>query len=206
VDAYTRRCEEVKLERAPPPNQRYIPRMVVYDVFPRPNIDLATHVIRVRGLVKRELNIPVRRMMSEMPCVELVADFHCVTGWSVAKLRWRGTPTRAILEEAGAEGRYVLAIGADGYSATLPIDALVDEPSIVAWGLNGGPIPPHHGYVRLVAPLRYGWKSVKYLTELLIVDEPVPGYWEALGYSVSGDPWREERLAVPVPRRVEVPR
>ena len=39
-----------------------------------------------------------------------------------------------------------------------------------------------------------------------MVDEAVPGYWEALGYSISGDPWKEERLVIPVPRRVEVPR
>ena len=107
-------------------------------------------------MVERPLRVPLKRLMEEYPCVDLVADFHCVTGWSVAKVRWRGTPTELLLREAGARGRYVLAIGADGYVATLPVEALLEEPSIVAWGMNGGPIPPSHGYVRLVAPLRYG--------------------------------------------------
>ncbi|AET33460.1 sulfite oxidase, conjectural [Pyrobaculum ferrireducens] len=188
-------CREVRLDLPWPPNQVRAHRFVVYDVFDPPEVSFDQHVIRVVGLVERPLEIPLRELAAKYPCVDVVAPFHCVTGWSVERVVWRGVQTKVLLEEARPFGRFALAWGVDGYSATLPLEALMEEGSVIAWAMNGEPLPRKHGApARLVVPTRYAWKSVKYFGTLEVLEEAVPGYWEAVGYSVNGDPWREERF------------
>ncbi|MEM0462555.1 MAG: molybdopterin-dependent oxidoreductase [Desulfurococcaceae archaeon] len=188
-------CQEIKVERPWPPNQVKAHRFVVYDVFEPPDVGFDQHIIRVVGRVEKPLEIPLKELASKYPCVDLVAPFHCVTGWSVEKVVWRGVQVKALLEEARPYGPYALAWGIDGYSASLPIEALWEESTIIAWTMNGEPLPKKHGApARLVVPTRYAWKSVKYFGVLEVVDDPVPGYWEMSGYSLNADPWREERF------------
>ncbi len=195
-------CPELAYERPPPPGQRYIPRFVVYDVFQRPQADPLSHTFRVFGLVGRPIEVGLADMVTRMPCVDLVADFHCVTGWSVGKVRWRGTPIAPLLMGAEPRGRYALVWGLDGYTSLMPIEALLEEHTIAAWAMNGQPLRPEHGYpLRLVVPSRYGWKSVKYLASVEVLDKPLPGYWEAHGYTINADPWTEERVDYDVMRR-----
>jgi DMSO/TMAO reductase YedYZ molybdopterin-dependent catalytic subunit len=197
--ALSRRCERVELRRGWPPGQVKARRFVIYDVFDPPSIRPEEHSIFIKGAVEKPIEVPLLRLALDYPCVDLVADFHCVTGWSIEGVTWRGTPLRVLLEEARPLGRHGLAWGADGYSAYLPPEALFDEYTIIAWAMNGELIPLKHGApARLVAPTRYAWKSVKYFKGLEVLEAPAPGYWEALGYSMSGDPWREERLGPPM--------
>ncbi|KUO88751.1 MAG: sulfite oxidase [Thermoproteus sp. JCHS_4] len=188
-------CRVIKMDRPWPPNQVRARRFVVYDVFDPPDISFERHVIRVAGLVERPLEIPLRELADRYGCVDLVAPFHCVTGWSVERVTWRGVQTKALLEEARPYGPYALAWGADGYNASLPMEALMEETSIIAWAMDGEPLPKKHGApARLVVPTRYGWKSVKYFGALEVIEEPAPGYWEMQGYSLNADPWLEERF------------
>jgi DMSO/TMAO reductase YedYZ molybdopterin-dependent catalytic subunit len=72
----------------------------------------------------------------------------------------------------------------DGYSAALPLEALMEEGSVIVWAMNGEPLPRRHGApARLVVPTRYAWKSVKYFGTLEVLEDAVPGYWEAVGYT-----------------------
>jgi DMSO/TMAO reductase YedYZ molybdopterin-dependent catalytic subunit len=188
-------CREIRLDAPWPPNQVKAHRFVIYDVFDPPDVPFEKHVIRVVGAVEKPLEVPLRELAERYPCVDLVAPFHCVTGWSVERVVWRGVQTKILLEEARPYGRYVLAWGVDGYSASLPLEALLEETSVIAWAMDGKPIPKKHGApARLVVPTRYAWKSVKYFGALEVLEEPVPGYWEMQGYSLNADPWREERF------------
>lgn len=197
--ALKRECRRVELKREWPPGQIRARRFVIYDVFDPPKIKPEEHVIAIEGEVERRLELPLAKLATEYPCVDLTAPFHCVTGWSVEVATWRGTPVRLLLDEAGARGGHALAWGADGYSAYLPLEALEEETTIIAWAMNGELLPLKHGApARLVVPSRYGWKSVKYFKELEVLAAPVPGYWELAGYSMSGDPWKEERLGPPM--------
>ena len=48
---------------------------------------------------------------------------------------------------------------------------------LVATAMNGGPLPPQHGYpVRLVVPGWYGMASVKWLREIRVVDHEFAGF------------------------------
>jgi len=94
-------CRVIKMDRPWPPNQVRARRFVVYDVFDPPDIPFERHVIRVAGLVERPLEIPLRELADRYGCVDLVAPFHCVTGWSVERVTWRGVQTKALLERLG---------------------------------------------------------------------------------------------------------
>lgn len=187
-------CIEIKVEKPWPPNQVKAHRFVVYDVFERPRVSFENHVVKIWGMVEKPLEVSMRELAKRYQCVDLIAPFHCVTGWSIERVVWRGVQTKALLEEARPHGPYALAWGLDGYSANLPLEALLEESTIVAWAMDGRPLPEKHGApARLVVPTRYGWKYVKYFAGVEVVQDPLPGYWEMYGYSLNADPWREER-------------
>ena len=54
--------------------------------------------------------------------------------------------------------------------------------------------PDHGGPLRLVVPKRYGWKSAKWVNGLELLAEDAAGFWEARGYHMEGDPWKEQRF------------
>ncbi len=202
--ALSRECAKLEYKREWPPGQIKAHRFVIYDVFDPPEIKPEDHVIVISGEVEKRLEIPLKTLAEEYPCVDLVAPFHCVTGWSIERVVWRGTPLKLLLEMAKPRGEHALVWGADGYNAYLPLAALMEDTTIIAWAMNGQLLPRKHGApARLVVPSRYAWKMVKYFKEVEVLNKPVPGYWEEAGYSMNGDPWREERLGGPmVGRRV----
>jgi DMSO/TMAO reductase YedYZ molybdopterin-dependent catalytic subunit len=56
---------------------------------------------------------------------------------------------------------------------------------LLAWGINGRPLPPQHGYpLRLVVPGWYGMTSVKWLRRITLRDEPFEGYQQTGTYLI----------------------
>lgn len=99
---------------------------------------------------------------------------------------WTGTPVEAVLERNGAEGTWLTAIGADEpedddvFARSIPMAKATDD-CILAYAMNGRPLPPEHGHpVRLLVPGWYGVNSVKWLGELRVMDR-----------MVSGEAWRD---------------
>jgi len=71
----------------------------------------------------------------------------------------------------------------------------ITDDVLLAWAHDGRPLAREHGGpLRLVVPHLYGWKSVKWVTELRLLDREVRGYWEERGYHDRGDPWCEQRF------------
>lgn len=173
-----------------------MPKFIIYDAFDPGRIPNVEEVkLRVEGEVEREVEVPLVDILTKLPCVDLFTDFHCVTGWSVKDVRWRGVQTKYLLDLARPRGDFVMAIGFDGYSTNVPLDALMREESLAAYAMNGTVLQRKHGYpLRLVVPSRYAWKSAKYLARLVVMKDDEPGYWEMLGYHDNGDPWLEERF------------
>jgi DMSO/TMAO reductase YedYZ molybdopterin-dependent catalytic subunit len=210
--ALSRPCDKLVYKRELPPNQKIIPRFIIYDVYDPPkDPDLFNYRLRVTGVVENNIEIPYVDLLTKAPCMDLVADFHCVTGWSVLNVTWRGVPTRYVIDMAKPKGNYVMAVGIDGYTTNLPLSTLLEKTTIIAYAMNGKILPREHGFpLRLVVPSRYGWKSAKYLSELIVMDSNEAGYWELLGYHDNGDPWLEERFSegnpVTMRRRVRVVR
>ena len=97
----------------------------------------------------------------------------------------------AALDEAGlAEGATALHFTSfDGvYTESLTIDQARLPNVIVAYQMLGGPVTREHGGpVRLYVAPMYGYKSIKWLSTISVVDHVEPGYWEDNGYAV--DAW-----------------
>jgi hypothetical protein len=81
------------------------------------------------------------------------------------------------------------------HDSSLPLHVCLHEGVLLAWEMDGQPLGVAHGYpLRVVAPSRYFYKSVKWVQEIRFLTSDVLGYWErAGGYHNNADFWREER-------------
>jgi DMSO/TMAO reductase YedYZ molybdopterin-dependent catalytic subunit len=144
--------------------------------------------LHVSGLVERPLVLTLDDLKA-MPATRLVKDFQCVTGWRVPEVAWAGVRLADILDAAGVRhGAVALAFdsydGADTESLTLDQAQLTDV--IVAYEMLGAPITVEHGGpVRLYVAPMYGYKSLKWLSAIRLVDRVEPGFWEQNGYAVN---------------------
>jgi DMSO/TMAO reductase YedYZ molybdopterin-dependent catalytic subunit len=155
-----------------PPGQRDIgsfPRFGIALWEPPPSI-AEPALIWVTGAVAHPLALPISRL-AELPRCEVVADFHCVTGWSVKGLYWSGVPFRTFYDtvivpeaEPHPEVSHILFEGADGFRTTLVLDDALDPNVLLADQLDGSALTRDHGApLRLLSPKQYAYKSAKYL-------------------------------------------
>jgi len=186
-----------------PPGQHVTDRFPVLHEGPVPSFDPATWDLRLFGLVEEEVVLTYEQITA-LPTVRIVADIHCVTGWSKLDTVWEGVALRELMHHLRPlpEARYVMIHAEYGFTANLPLEALVDDDVLLAYRYNDAPLSPEHGYpLRLVVPKRYFWKSVKWVRGLEFMAQDRPGFWEQRGYHNDGDPWKEERFASTSPGR-----
>ena len=179
-----------------PPGQYVTEKFPVLTFGPTPNIDLDSWRFRVFGLVKDEATFD-RNEFTGLGSATLDAEFHCVTQWSRLENTWEGVPFTAIMEviRPMPEAKFVMAHCYGGYTTNVALDVLQDEDVLFAHRHDGAPLATEHGGpMRLVVPKRYGWKSAKWVNGLEFLAEDAPGFWEARGYHMEGDPWKEERF------------
>ena len=190
----TRRAERV------PPGQSRTKKWPILDASGPPAIDLHRWRFRLRGLVGHEMEWDWETF-STLPRVKVFSDFHCVTRWSRLGNLWEGVSTRELIRRAGGaqpDAQYVLVSGYDrGWTTNLPLADFLAEDALVAFLHDGEAISPEHGGpARLIVPRLYAWKSAKWVAGAEITREDRPGFWEANGYHMRGDPWAEERYGV----------
>ncbi|TDQ52523.1 molybdopterin-dependent oxidoreductase-like protein [Actinorugispora endophytica] len=133
-----------------------------------------------------------------LPRVDVVADFHCVTRFTVQNVAWRGVSALTLVEAAPPEGAatHVMVWAEYGYSANLRMDDFLRPDVLLATHRDGEPIEPGHGApVRLVVPHLYGWKSVKWVRAIEYLTADRRGFWEERGYHNIADPWSEQRYS-----------
>jgi len=122
--------------------------------------------------------------------------------WSsgaVSTAQWRGVPLAALLSRAGLHPSAVeiLFSGADSgtmdnnpeqitFQRSLPISMALHPDVLVAYEMNGAPLPPEHGGpVRLLVPGWYGMASVKWLVRITALDAPFTGFFQTQRYIYS---------------------
>lgn len=180
-----------------PPGQYLTRDLPVYHVGSVPPLIPESWNLRMAGLVRREVVLSLEEFQA-LPRVEVTTDFHCVTTWSAYDLTWGGVRMADLVKRCSilpeAEHAYVQADGS--YTTILRIDDLTREDVLIADRLNGEELTPEHGFpARLVVPHLYAWKSVKWLRSIEFVKDYRPGFWEARGYSATGDVNTEDRFA-----------
>jgi DMSO/TMAO reductase YedYZ molybdopterin-dependent catalytic subunit len=128
---------------------------------------------------------------------------------AVGNAEWTGTPLAPLLEEAGVEDAALEALftgldrGIQGevehaYERSLPLDEAARPDVLLAYEVNGQPLPPQHGFpLRLIVPGWYGMTHVKWLERITLLSEPFEGYQQAQQYRTKQS---EEELGDPVTR------
>ncbi|MGZ4604868.1 MAG: molybdopterin-dependent oxidoreductase [Blastococcus sp.] len=188
-----------------PPGLHYV--LTHYDI---PAVDPSGWVLEIGGAVARPLRLGLDELMAR-PAVTSRVLLECAGNgrarfeprpvsqpWlleAVGSAEWTGTPLAPLLEEAGVSDGAVDVVftGADhglergveqDYARGLALaDALRPE-TLLAWAMNGVPLPPQHG-----APLPgwYGMAQVKWLQRIEVLDRPFDGFQNATAYRMKAD-------------------
>jgi DMSO/TMAO reductase YedYZ molybdopterin-dependent catalytic subunit len=150
----------------------------------------AAYRLRVDGRVDRPMVLSLADLQA-LPATQLVRDFQCVTGWRVPKVHWQGVALSVLLDGAGVKpsGTALRLESFDGlYTESLTLAEAYRPDVIAAYSMLGGPVSREHGGpVRLYVAPMYGYKSIKWLSRIEVVDQVEPGYWETVGnYDVEG--------------------
>ena len=129
-----------------------------------------------------------------LPSEDFTVDIHCVTKWSKLGTTWRGVTLDTLLADVETAAEFTMVHSVGGYTTNVPLEDLLDGKAWVAYRFDGDDLAPEHGGpARLVVPHLYFWKSAKWVDGLQLMNEDEPGFWEAAGYHIYGDPWREQR-------------
>jgi len=180
-----------------PPGQRETTAFPVLDKGGTPSVDPEALTIEAWGAVEEPLDLPFGAFR-DLPSETQRQDFHCVTGWSRFDNEFHGVTFPTLAERVGVreDAVHVMFHAADGYTSDLPLEDCMREEVLFAWELDGEPLPADHGGpLRVVTPHRYAYKGAKWVTGVEFLTESERGYWERRGYSVTANPWAEDRYA-----------
>jgi DMSO/TMAO reductase YedYZ molybdopterin-dependent catalytic subunit len=127
----------------------------------------------VDGMVERPSSFSLAELKA-FPARTQITHQACEEGWSFIA-EWIGVPLSYVLDRVGASTRakYVVFLPFDFARAWDSVDiAEAWHPqTLLAYGMNGGDLPTGHGApLRVRVPRQLGYKSVKYLSSLRVVD------------------------------------
>ncbi|MDP9317611.1 MAG: sulfite oxidase, partial [Actinomycetota bacterium] len=181
-----------------PPGLHYL--LTHYDI---PAVDPDAFRLTVGGEVDTSMSLDLDALRAR-PRVSAVVTLECAGNgrarllprpvsqpWlveAVGTSRWTGTPLAPLLRESGIQSDAVDVVftGADhgiergveqDYQRSLPMAEAMREDVLLAYEMNGAPLPPQHGYpLRLVVPGWYGMAHVKWLSRIELVADPFEGF------------------------------
>jgi DMSO/TMAO reductase YedYZ molybdopterin-dependent catalytic subunit len=200
-------------------------RFYIRNHFPTPLLDPATWRLEVGGCVDRPFTLSLCDLRS-MPSHTLVATLECagngrsgfepaIAGepWrlgAVSTAEWTGVPLVEVLDRAmpRREAVELLVRGADAgategrtvpiaFERSLPLAEARRPEVLLAYAMNGEPLPLNHGRpVRLVVPGWYAVASVKWITEIELVDAAFDGFFQSDRYVYE---WHRDGITVRQP-------
>jgi methionine sulfoxide reductase catalytic subunit len=149
--------------------------------------------IKIGGLAARPLTIGIEDLL-KIPLEERIYRLRCVEGWSMV-IPWIGFPLASLLKrvEPTSAAKYVAfrtvkrpseMFGQNDrvlewpYREGLRLDEAMHPLTILAVGLYGDLLPNQNGApIRLVVPWKYGFKSIKSIEYIDLVDKEPPTAW-----------------------------
>jgi DMSO/TMAO reductase YedYZ molybdopterin-dependent catalytic subunit len=150
-----------------------------------PIFDERSYRLEITGLVRNPVQLTYAQLRG-LPRAHQVSNFHCVTGWSVDNVRWGGVRFRDLLAlaEPLPSAKAIRFVSLEQpYNDSLSLDQARLPNVMLAVDMDGQPLSrPHGSPARVVIPEMYGYKGVKWLTKMELVDHQPTGYWEGLGY------------------------
>ncbi|TDE85630.1 molybdopterin-dependent oxidoreductase [Deinococcus sp. S9] len=186
-------------------------------LFPA-SIDLTTWRLKVEGNVRRPLSFSLAALLRDFEPVSVTAVMQC-TGNSRSRFQprrpggqwgngamgcatWTGVRLRDLLDRAGIQSGSVQVqfqgldkgAGAPGsggaeYKKSLDLDDPVLDECMVAYAMNGQPLPLLNGFpVRLVVPGYFATYWMKTLSFIRVLTEPDTNFWMASAYLQPDNP------------------
>jgi sulfite oxidase len=178
-----------------------------------PELDPAGWRLHVGGLVDRELDLSLAALNEAFREREVTATLQCAGNrragldaireipgeapWgpgATGTATWTGVALADVLAVAGPlrEAAHVGFAGADlcsqakppeRFGGSIPFDKACRPEVLLAWGMNGEPLPPIHGApLRVVVPGYIGARSVKWLERIEVRSRPWQGYFQDVAY------------------------
>ncbi len=171
--------------------------------FLTPKVDASTWSLRIHGLVKRELSLSYPEIIS-LPAVEEYATLECVSntvdGDLISTAKWRGVRLKTLLEMAGLEegADYIVFRCRDGYDVGIPLERGLMDACILAYEMNGEPLPPEHGFpLRAIVPGLYGMMNAKWIEEIEVVGKEYKGFWQRKGWTNKAEYKTRSMIVIP---------
>jgi len=179
-----------------------------------PEVDPDVYRLSVGGLVDGPLELSMENLRG-LPKREVVAVMECAgnrrdgltevapipgeTPWgagAIGNAHWAGVPLREVLLEAGVgEGaRHAAFAGLDevegdggsfNYGGSIPLQKALGPEVLLAYEMNGEPLPREHGFpLRVVAPGYIGARSVKWLSRITLQENPSDNHFQVHEYKL----------------------
>ncbi len=177
-----------------------------------PMVERDLYRLTLGGLVRKPLKISLDEL-ERLSKVAVTATLQCAgnrreemmavkpipneLGWgneAVSTAEWKGVPLREILKavEPLPEAKHVAFAGLDeterhghvfNFGGSIPLDKALSSEVLLAWEMNGEPLPPAHGApLRVVVPGYIGARSVKWLSSITLQEQPSDNYFQAVAY------------------------
>ncbi len=156
-----------------------------------PEVDLTRWQLEVTGLVHQPHSWTYAQMLglpSESRAVTLECISNGVGHYLMSTAIWKGVLLETVLKAAGGaqpSGKYIIYTSVDGYQYSMPLADLLEARALLAWEMNGVPLPERHGFpLRAITPGRYGEQSSKWLTRVEVADHLFTGgLYQSQGWS-----------------------
>jgi len=170
-------------------------------IDPKVNIDL-WH-LEIGGLVQNPATWRFQDLVGFTPTTQettLMCISNGLDAGLISNAVWKGLPLRDLLDQAGvlSGAARVRMQGVDNYADTIPLEKAMEPTTLLAYEMNGIPLPDRHGYpLRMIVPGYFGEKNVKWLTRVEVTDASAKGFYEAQGWGPD--------FIVPTRSRIDVP-
>jgi DMSO/TMAO reductase YedYZ molybdopterin-dependent catalytic subunit len=184
--------------------------------FDAPNVDASTWALELDGAVARPERfslddlraLPTRTQSVTLECAgHRRSEFEPSTAgvqWgvgAVAEARWTGValedlllvaePTARACEvvfEGADRGKHRTTEGEVAFARSIPVVRALKGDVLIAWAMNGRPIPERHGApLRVIVPGVYAVASVKWLRRIEVVEQPFDGPFQVDDYRLLED-------------------
>jgi len=176
-----------------------------------PQVRPADYRLSLTGMFDSPRTYTLDDLMSRTDLIERDITLTCVSneigGTLAGTARWLGVPLGALLRENGVRSSsdQLVCRSTDGMTIGAPTrSALEVEDAMLAFGMNGQPLPVEHGFpVRMVIPGLYGYVSAcKWLTRIQATTfAAFTAYWVERGWAAAGPIKVASRIDTPVAGR-----